>query len=212
MAKYYDKEYVSFFILIGLQPSMEVFNDMMHELQIGRNNPDGADQGFLTSYFPDLLGSPQFLPPPNNTKLEGSYRLPLGYQMDASYFCKHIPNLVLYLILFSCLLTNLWRILFTQFRSEAKVECTMRSKQCHNFPRGSVVEAVVLVVVAGPPVRHRLASETPRNYRVSSLLCLETPIFLGQKENFYFVPFTLSFAYIILTCFNIFFIIVFVIT
>lgn len=77
---------------------MEVFNDMMHELQIGRNNPDGADQGFLTSYFPDLLGSPQFLPPPNNTKLEGSYRLPLGYQMDASYFCKNIVHQTWYCI------------------------------------------------------------------------------------------------------------------
>lgn len=47
--------------------------------------------------------------------------------------------------------------LFTQFRSEAQVECTMRSKQCHNIPRGPVVETVVLVVVAGPPFGHRLA-------------------------------------------------------
>ncbi|XP_057787013.1 putative glucuronosyltransferase PGSIP8 [Salvia miltiorrhiza] len=72
--------------LFVLQPSMAVFNDMMHELEIGRSNPDGADQGFLTSYFPDLLSSPQFVSPPNGTKLDGTYRLPLGYQMDASYY------------------------------------------------------------------------------------------------------------------------------
>lgn len=69
---------------------MAVFNDMMHELEMQRSNPDGADQGFITGYFPNLLDSPQFHPPPNGTKLEGIYRLPLGYQMDASYYCKHI--------------------------------------------------------------------------------------------------------------------------
>ncbi|KAI3468943.1 hypothetical protein Pfo_025606 [Paulownia fortunei] len=72
--------------LFVLQPSLEVFNDMLHELEIGRNNPDGADQGFIGSYFPDLLDRPMFHPPPNGTKLDGSYRLPLGYQMDASYY------------------------------------------------------------------------------------------------------------------------------
>lgn len=71
-----------------LQPSMDVFKDMLHELAIGRENPDGADQGFLASYFPDLLDRPMFHPPVNGTKLDGTYRLPLGYQMDASYYCK----------------------------------------------------------------------------------------------------------------------------
>ncbi|KAF9614268.1 hypothetical protein IFM89_016560 [Coptis chinensis] len=72
--------------LFALQPSMEVFKDMLHELEIGRENPDGADQGFLTSYFSDLLDQPLFHPPLNGTKLKGTYRLPLGYQMDASYY------------------------------------------------------------------------------------------------------------------------------
>ncbi|CAA6656143.1 unnamed protein product [Spirodela intermedia] len=72
--------------LFVLQPSMEVFNNMLHELKIGRRNPDGADQGFLVSYFPDLLDRPLFHPPANGSKLEGTYRLPLGYQMDASYY------------------------------------------------------------------------------------------------------------------------------
>ncbi|KAH0456551.1 hypothetical protein IEQ34_014458 [Dendrobium chrysotoxum] len=74
--------------LFVLQPSMNVFKDMLHELQVGRSNPDGADQGFLASYFPDLLDKPMFHPPVNDTKLVGTYRLPLGYQMDASYYCK----------------------------------------------------------------------------------------------------------------------------
>ncbi|XP_068634952.1 putative glucuronosyltransferase PGSIP8 isoform X2 [Aristolochia californica] len=72
--------------LFVLQPSMYVFKDMLHELQIGRRNPDGADQGFLVSYFSDLLDQPMFHPPPNGSKLNGHYRLPLGYQMDASYY------------------------------------------------------------------------------------------------------------------------------
>ncbi|XP_077235432.1 putative glucuronosyltransferase PGSIP8 [Tasmannia lanceolata] len=72
--------------LFVLQPSMEVFKNMRHELEIGRDNPDGADQGFLSGYFSDLLDGPMFHPPANGTKLDGDYRLPLGYQMDASYF------------------------------------------------------------------------------------------------------------------------------
>lgn len=72
--------------LFVLKPSMEVFKDMVHELEIGRENPDGADQGFIGSFFPDLLDQPLFHPPPNGTKLDGTYRLPLGYQMDASYY------------------------------------------------------------------------------------------------------------------------------
>ncbi|XP_010941142.1 putative glucuronosyltransferase PGSIP8 [Elaeis guineensis] len=72
--------------LFVLQPSMEVFRSMLHELEIGRQNRDGADQGFLTSYFPDLLDRPMFHPPSNGSNLGGIYRLPLGYQMDASYY------------------------------------------------------------------------------------------------------------------------------
>ncbi|KAL8150900.1 hypothetical protein V2J09_020708 [Rumex salicifolius] len=72
--------------LFVLQPSTEVFKDMIHELESERPNSDGADQGFIGSYFPDLLDRPMFHPPGNNTKLNGNFRLPLGYQMDASYF------------------------------------------------------------------------------------------------------------------------------
>ncbi|THU66511.1 hypothetical protein C4D60_Mb05t14920 [Musa balbisiana] len=80
--------------LFVLRPSIAVFKDMLHELQIGRENPDGADQGFLVSYFPDLLDRPMFHPPANGTKLEGTYRLPLGYQMDASYYYDGISSVV----------------------------------------------------------------------------------------------------------------------
>ncbi|CAA7403589.1 unnamed protein product [Spirodela intermedia] len=72
--------------LFVLKPSAEVFKDMLHELEAGRRNRDGADQGFLVSYFPDLLDRTMFHPPGNGSKLEGTYRLPLGYQMDASYY------------------------------------------------------------------------------------------------------------------------------
>ncbi|OIW10367.1 hypothetical protein TanjilG_28118 [Lupinus angustifolius] len=72
--------------LFVLQPSTAVFEDMVNELQNGRENPDGADQGFIASYFPDLLDKPMFHPTLNGSKLDGTYRLPLGYQMDASYY------------------------------------------------------------------------------------------------------------------------------
>lgn len=45
----------------------------------------------------------------------------------------------------------------TLIRSEAPVECAVWTKQCGHIPRSSVVEAVVLVGVAGPPIRYRLA-------------------------------------------------------
>ena len=46
-----------------LQPSTEVFKDMVNKLESGSNSQDGADQGFLVSYFPDLLDQPMFHPP-----------------------------------------------------------------------------------------------------------------------------------------------------
>ncbi|XP_058104469.1 putative glucuronosyltransferase PGSIP8 [Magnolia sinica] len=72
--------------LFVLQPSKEVFNNMLHELENGLSNPDGADQGFLGGYFSDMLDQPMFHAPSNGTKLDGYFRLPLGYQMDASYY------------------------------------------------------------------------------------------------------------------------------
>eukprot|EP01018_Ginkgo_biloba_P035473 Gb_39224 [translate_table: standard] len=81
--------------LFVLQPSEKVFRNMMHDLAARRRNRDGADQGFLVSYFDDLLDRPMFYPPANGSKLDGFYRLPLGYQMDASYFYLklkwHVP-------------------------------------------------------------------------------------------------------------------------
>lgn len=65
---------------------------MVYRLEAGTMNQDGADQGFLVSYFPDLLDQPMFHPPLNGTNLNGTYRLPLGYQMDASFYCKNLQN------------------------------------------------------------------------------------------------------------------------
>ncbi|KAE8683789.1 putative glucuronosyltransferase PGSIP8 [Hibiscus syriacus] len=44
--------------LFVLQPSLDVFKDMIHSLESGKENPDGADQGFICAYFPDLLDQP----------------------------------------------------------------------------------------------------------------------------------------------------------
>ncbi|GJY82939.1 putative glucuronosyltransferase PGSIP8 [Tanacetum coccineum] len=46
---------------------------------------DGADQ-FSWRMLSHLLDQPLFHPPPNGTKLNGTFRLPLGYQMDATYY------------------------------------------------------------------------------------------------------------------------------
>ncbi|XP_076937162.1 putative glucuronosyltransferase PGSIP8 [Bidens hawaiensis] len=72
--------------LFVLQPSSKVFKDMLRDLDRRRDNLDGADQGFIGGHFPDLLDQPMFHPPLNDTKLDGTFRLPLGYQMDASYY------------------------------------------------------------------------------------------------------------------------------
>nr|GEY66816.1 putative glucuronosyltransferase PGSIP8 [Tanacetum cinerariifolium] len=72
--------------MANVAPSSTVFNDMLHDLELGRDNSDGADQGFIGGCFPDLLDQPLFHPPPNGTKLNGTFRLPLGYQMDATYY------------------------------------------------------------------------------------------------------------------------------
>ncbi|CAN1333542.1 Putative glucuronosyltransferase PGSIP8 [Linum perenne] len=53
--------------LFVLQPSNEVFKDMLHQLEVGKDNPDGADQGFIGGYFPDLLDKPLFHPPANGS-------------------------------------------------------------------------------------------------------------------------------------------------
>jgi hypothetical protein len=101
---FYPNKYLMFVFLSNLQPSMDVFKSMLHDLEIGRDNSDGADQGFLVGCFPDLLDKPLFHPPENGTKLNGTYRLPLGYQMDASYYCEYFcysaPVSVLHM--FSC--------------------------------------------------------------------------------------------------------------
>ncbi|KAJ6830402.1 65-kDa microtubule-associated protein 3-like [Iris pallida] len=39
-------------------PSMDVFKNMLCELDVGRKNPDGVCQGFLTGYFLDFLEKP----------------------------------------------------------------------------------------------------------------------------------------------------------
>jgi hypothetical protein len=84
---------------------MEVFKDMLHQLEIGKENPDGADQGFISGYFPDLLDMPMFHPPLNGTTVNGSYRLPLGYQMDATYYCESNKDAPAQLIKFEMLLS-----------------------------------------------------------------------------------------------------------
>lgn len=67
---------------------METYTAMTGQLST-THSFDGADQGFLASYFPDLLDSPLFRPlPPDSGRLNGTFRLPMGYQMDHIYYCE----------------------------------------------------------------------------------------------------------------------------
>eukprot|EP00850_Spirogloea_muscicola_P002750 SM000010S04388 [mRNA] locus=s10:1206930:1209714:- [translate_table: standard] len=71
--------------LFVLEPSNQTFHKMLHDLgQL--YSADGADQGFLGSYFRDLIEKPFFRPDITKTVQTGQYRLPFGYQMDASYY------------------------------------------------------------------------------------------------------------------------------
>eukprot|EP00897_Mesotaenium_endlicherianum_P007140 jgi/Mesen1/6454/ME000033S05734 len=72
--------------LFVLKPSNATYSKMVESLTSGLRSADGADQGFLTSYYPDLLNAPLFRPPTDGSLLTGHYRLPFGYQMDASYY------------------------------------------------------------------------------------------------------------------------------
>eukprot|EP00249_Psilotum_nudum_P019938 c27485_g4_i1 orf=571-1527(+) len=71
--------------LFVLEPSKETYHKLRQGLKTIENR-DGADQGYLMAYFHDLLERPLFRPPANGSRLDGFYRLPLGYQMDASYY------------------------------------------------------------------------------------------------------------------------------
>ncbi|GLJ54152.1 hypothetical protein SUGI_1160270 [Cryptomeria japonica] len=93
--------------LFVLQPSEKVFKHMVHQLATGH----GADQGFVAANFDDLLERPMFHPPTNGSKFNGFYRLPVGYQMDASFNYLALK----------------WNI-------------GMWTKQCHNFSECVVVE------------------------------------------------------------------------
>ena len=64
---------------------------MLKEVHKRIPNKDGADQGFLTSHFHDLLDRPLFHPPIDGTeRLTGLYRLPESYQMDAALYCEYL--------------------------------------------------------------------------------------------------------------------------
>eukprot|EP00898_Chlorokybus_atmophyticus_P004488 jgi/Chlat1/503/Chrsp103S01099 len=70
--------------LTVLAPSNDTLNDMLaraHALE----SYDGGDQGFLNSYFADLLAAPLF-EPDAPAQQHGLFRLPFGYQMDQSYY------------------------------------------------------------------------------------------------------------------------------
>lgn len=113
---------------------------MLHDLETGRENSDGADQGFLVGCYPDLLDKPMFHPPENGTKLNGTYRLPLGYQMDASYYCEccsYTASIPTHLRLL--LLKISTALLIEHCRSQATLACPVWAKQCHHIPQRTLV-------------------------------------------------------------------------
>ncbi|GAQ86239.1 Glycosyl transferase [Klebsormidium nitens] len=83
--------------LFVLEPSNATLSNMLSRIA-STPNRDGADQGFLTEYYPNtkMLMSPMFDAPVDGSVLDGEmYRLHFGYQMDAGYYylshAWHIP-------------------------------------------------------------------------------------------------------------------------
>ena len=86
-----------FLICMFVQPSNETFHNMLQEILNEIPNKDGADQGFLTSHFHDLLDRPLFHPPIDGSeRLTGLYRLSESYQMDAALYCNQFVSLNLH--------------------------------------------------------------------------------------------------------------------
>jgi len=69
-----------------IKPSSKLFEDMISKVS-KLHSYDGADQGFLNSYFSDLLSAPLFDPEKvGNEKLHGNYRLPTPFHVDHFLF------------------------------------------------------------------------------------------------------------------------------
>lgn len=74
--------------LMQITPNTTLFNNMIRQLP-QLPSYDGTDQGFLNSYFPDLLDAPMYYPPPENTTqppLTGFFRFPFSWHVDHSSF------------------------------------------------------------------------------------------------------------------------------
>ncbi|PRP86893.1 hypothetical protein PROFUN_03641 [Planoprotostelium fungivorum] len=69
-----------------IKPNSDLFADMISKID-KLESYDGADQGFLNSYFNDLLSAPMFDPSKVGTeKLKGSFRLPTTFHVDHFLF------------------------------------------------------------------------------------------------------------------------------
>eukprot|EP00127_Corallochytrium_limacisporum_P004223 Clim_evm168s157 gene=Clim_evmTU168s157 len=74
--------------LFVLKPDMAVYEDMVAKLP-SMYSHDGADQGFLNSYFSDMEDAPSFNP--DHGKSEAPVqRLPMAYNMNAWYFYESL--------------------------------------------------------------------------------------------------------------------------
>eukprot|EP00899_Mesostigma_viride_P027278 jgi/Mesvir1/7735/Mv11679-RA.1 len=71
--------------LVVLEPSNDTLTDMLDKLD-ELPSYDGGDQGFLNSYYEDLLVATAFEPGVHKNLDKGLYRLTFGYQMDAVYY------------------------------------------------------------------------------------------------------------------------------
>eukprot|EP01117_Protostelium_nocturnum_P011633 TRINITY_DN4227_c0_g1_i1.p1 TRINITY_DN4227_c0_g1~~TRINITY_DN4227_c0_g1_i1.p1 ORF type:complete len:557 (+),score=165.54 TRINITY_DN4227_c0_g1_i1:192-1862(+) len=71
-----------------IKPSDKLFSEMISKLPY-LPSYDGADQGFLNSYFSDLLSAPLWKPPKEgevSKPITGNYRLPTNFHVDHFLF------------------------------------------------------------------------------------------------------------------------------
>ena len=67
-----------------LEPSMDVFNDMISKLS-SLTSYDGGDQGFLNQYYPNLLEAPLWKSGVPNAEAQFQ-RIPFGYHLDHTHY------------------------------------------------------------------------------------------------------------------------------
>lgn len=82
--------------LFVVKPDAEVYANMLAKLQAGITSYDGADQGFLVSYFHDMEYAPMFNSSAKKKSEDKMNRIPINYNMNHIYYYERCRWDVMY--------------------------------------------------------------------------------------------------------------------